>query len=957
MQDDVDVDDDDMSALDYARHYGLCTPYDGDPIDYDSSLPALSMDTLDQDLWDPLHTSAMNAVQALTKERLLVSRDAALLLRAVHDLQHKPSTDELSIPRLSRIQDLRQELPILHTDDELDSLQFGTTTVPNLAELNIPDEVIDPGRDEGFSWPTKYQSLPEQCDNQFKAEKLAVSREALLYLHDAITNPYSLEEYERSQAQCLQYTPNVSYKSITPPLLPLSPPLTPYIPSSPTNHLPLAPESDDSVAIEARDWEHRIMKADSLLRNNSDDSDVMLLDTINRGPPSSISDGHVFTSLKRKEESLKVEGPLTPPILSDSPMKKLKSVTFSDALHQFIPNAPWAKTFMEDKDHLSEGSDIDFDELFKDIASYCQEARDKVESERLIGADTIARVDIPAVDFTNAVAPWDEYSRRLNAKHGPSETELNHQARFLLRIKREDLKAATSWHGVSSLERRLPWGILTVKAAKINLEEQLHGENDLTRIQAEFKGDGIATSSSQIWKLEGLTILRESEDEDDDLDLGEFEERRDMDALVRKRKLELEEDAPAFLDKRAFSTSKPPKMPGNHGRDDERSTVYKSMTTRSRAPVHQDTMSQLARPRIRPVMQIANAASNDVMFGGFSATSALHKFMETRGKPVTLQNMVTEDISQSVHGPDHNPFVRPREALQTQLAASSPSLPQLPDIPRDLAPCSFIVSCIFLKKRSLMKQIEQLYGEAEMIYRDYLQPCSPAEEADVLLSPSTGLIMSTLQQIKQQPLPGQMDRSPVKERMTQLQLRYERLLVVISEGLSREMEDQGSSRPDDVRDKDALARLEAFAAQLEGEVMIKYVPGGERALARSIVVEMAEYGLPHGSQDIGDIKLMAVETTWEMFLRRAGVNPFAAQIIVASLKNAIQVRVPDTLGPSAFHNQSQPLTASGLSAFLLMSEEDRIRFFQALMGGGRILRRVSRILDQAWVSASHGFRL
>lgn len=160
-----------------------------------------------------------------------------------------------------------------------------------------------------------------------------------------------------------------------------------------------------------------------------------------------------------------------------------------------------------------------------------------------------------------------------------------------------------------------------------------------------------------------------------------------------------------------------------------------------------------------------------------------------------------------------------------------------------------------------MKQIEQLYERAEIVYRDYDRPHTPAKEADIVLSPSTGLILTTLQQIKQQPLPGQPDHSPVKERMNTLQIRYERLLVIVSEGLSTEMESHGSSRPDDARDQEALARFNNFAERLEGEVVVKYIPGGERALARSIIVEMAKYGLPHGSKDIGDIKLMAAETT------------------------------------------------------------------------------------------------
>jgi hypothetical protein len=612
------------------------------------------------------------------------------------------------------------------------------------------------------------------------------------------------------------------------------------------------------------------MKADCLIRKSSDSSDSMLLDVMHAAPFSPISDGRTSTILKRKLDDLKVEGPLTPPILSDSPMKKLKSVTFSETLHHFIPNDHWAKTFGDDEDELNDGADIDFDELFKDIAPYAQEAKRKVENEKLVGADTTARVDVPDIDFTLPVAPWNEYSQKRSGTRRPDDTEMDAQTKFLLRVKREELKPATSWHGLSSLERSLPWGILTVKTAKVNLDEQLHGETDFNKIQADITGGSIATSSSQVWKLEGLRILGEGEDEDE-LEPDEIEERRDMAALIRKRKLEMEEEAADAAHKRAVFRSPPHFQPlpprdmleSHHGHDEE-PVARRPTSTRPKTFNHQVPVSQAASSRHKS-MQAPKGTSNDLMFGGFSATSALHKFMETRGRVVESADAKTADkswfVKDKTSAPMHTLPVRSREPSQDHLAISTRSLPRLPDIPKHLAPCSFIMSSTFLQQRSLMKQIEQLYQCAEIVYRDYDRPHSPAKEADILLSPSTGLMLTTLQQIKQQPLPGQVDRSPVKERVKALQLRYERLLVIISEGLSHEMESQGSSRPEDARDKEALEGVETFAGKLEGEVVVKYVPGGERALARSVVVEMAKYGLPHGSQDIGDIQLMATETT------------------------------------------------------------------------------------------------
>jgi hypothetical protein len=45
----------------------------------------------------------------------------------------------------------------------------------------------------------------------------------------------------------------------------------------------------------------------------------------------------------------------------------------------------------------------------------------------------------------------------------------------------------------------------------------------------------------------------------------------------------------------------------------------------------------------------------------------------------------------------------------------------------------------------------------------------------------------------------------------------------------------------------------------------------------------------------------------------------------------------------------------GLTGFILMDAEERVRRFQVLLGGSRILKRVNRALEQEWPSAVNGF--
>jgi hypothetical protein len=81
--------------------------------------------------------------------------------------------------------------------------------------------------------------------------------------------------------------------------------------------------------------------------------------------------------------------------------------------------------------------------------------------------------------------------------------------------------------------------------------------------------------------------------------------------------------------------------------------------------------------------------------------------------------------------------------------------------------------------------------------------------------------------------------------------------------------------------------------------------------------------------------LITDETTWELLLRRAGLNAYAAQIILANLK------LPE--GAS-----QESAGQYGLPGFVNMSPVVRIREFAQLMGGDRVLQRVGRTLDLGW---------
>ncbi|KAH6614257.1 hypothetical protein C7974DRAFT_368528 [Boeremia exigua] len=967
------------SVLEYAREQGICVDYTTDLLPL-ADLCLSLRDTIDQDPRDPFYDDLTNAVAAaseLLKPRLTLTTAAAGLLKSALTAPGLDADYCFAADGRPRIRDLKHELPVLRTDPELDMLSFGTKFEPDFRELRsrIPSEDVDEEEDEGFGWPAKYAGYPAQVDKQIRSERLVVTRDVLLILQGAMRDDFTPEEDEKVLMDALESRKEYVPRHLTPPLLPLSPPLTPYIPSSPANRLPLIPESSDPIVAEAKALEQQIMAKDSLLRRNSGSSDSMLLDVGDldalfaadaaSSPPSS---ERIPTILKRKADDLKVEGPLTPPMFSDSPMKKLKSVSFSNMIQVGNTLEPWP-----DKRPRTSDSQITIDELLKEIEPIAKEAKRKAENEKLIGADTVARVDIPVMDFTLPVAPWDEFSQRRDGKRRTGTTELEAQMRFLHRVKRDDLKSATTWHGISDLDYSWGW-FASPTSGSIKLQETLHGETDFNKIQAELTTGTIATSSTELWKRDGLRLLDEVEDEyedEDEVEPAEFEERDDMDALIRKRKLEMEDQdqlTGTHRTSKDIATVQPvtqfrhQPLHGSSPAQERFAGVHDPHKTHRTTKESQSRQTRSTRPPTTAAAEQKHAPT-ELMFGGFSATTALHKFMETQGKAIQLEKITPESNNSAAPAVQNLTFDDSNTSGESRLlafqrsahAAEHPKHATPEQIsPFNLPVCSLVISSTLLQRRALVKEVERLHPKAELIYRDYILPHSGHTDADIILSPSTGVLLTTLQQIKQQPLPGQKALSPVKERMLLLQERYERLVVLVSEGLREE----SSSRPEDVRDKETLKRLGLFAAKLEGDIAVTYVPGGEQAFARAIVESVQVYGLPHGGEDMHDIKLLPVETTWEVFLGRAGLNPFAAQVIIASLKIPTTFSVTPSLmsSPTSYSSQ-ETVEATGLSTFLLMDQDDRAKHFQAIMGGRRILDRVSALLDQRWPSAAHGFRM
>lgn len=209
---DVDVDDDELSVIEYARAYGICVDYTTESLQIDT-IPGPSDADYDQEFKDPSDAFVTNVISGLVRERLTINKNAALLLKAIHSWQDPLTTESIKADGRRRFLGLKQELPILRSDYELDLLTFGKAIVPSLMNLRIPSEVTDEEQDEGFEWPAKYFGYPAQCEEMIRAEKMTVSREALVHLQDAIRNSYVAQDAEKINDESMVHKPVCSIRS------------------------------------------------------------------------------------------------------------------------------------------------------------------------------------------------------------------------------------------------------------------------------------------------------------------------------------------------------------------------------------------------------------------------------------------------------------------------------------------------------------------------------------------------------------------------------------------------------------------------------------------------------------------------------------------------------------------------------------------------------------------------
>lgn len=694
---------------------------------------------------------------------------------------------------------------------------------------------------------------------------------------------------------------------ITPPLLPIEPHPELYEPdsNSETFELPVLSDPISLTQLDLARIENDFMERDAPtpIRNlslksssgNATENTLKLKDIYS--PLASIdnSSSPAFEIQPFKRNALKVEGPLTPKLPIYSPDR---TVNFASIAYEYNYDA----------ESLSSFGEID-SRFFEEALGPAHERVTRlVEQEKLVAADALSRVMVPKMDFSMPKSTWQGFDHEKSVKGVYTAQRQLIQNTFI-----EAGSDLSVWPISRTTIEKLNWVPFDTTAVRACTKDFFPHTDEAWN--SYIRDEIVIDSSSQTWKPPGLRILKAQDDDEDDIEAGTFAkvETEDMASLIRKRK----------------------------SRMDELEVLKKSELT--------DKQERLTSTRQQTSMtkgdgEPLNSARNSSLLGGpFSAMDSVDNFMEIRGTKKVKHG--DSQFFKPTHSEAPTQLLRastPSQHLSLPVRRSPASETVLP-VPKFQIPeqeFSIIMSTAIFQKKDLVKTLDRTIPSLQIVERDFsahnsitwLQGTvsrspvkSPlADEADFVVSPCLGIIITTIQKVKQKPPPGHKGQSEIRNRVENVSLRYENLLILVSE----DNRSDGTNGMDSYNAQ-AFAEFLGFGTKLDCNVTVQYVAGGIKTLYQWIMNAIVQNRVQES--------LLAEQTHWEVFLRRAGMNAFAAQSILGMLR-------PPEVVTTAGHTEAGQF---GLVAFVKMGREERIVRFGGICGL-KVLQRVSDIIDARW---------
>lgn len=539
-------------------------------------------------------------------------------------------------------------------------------------------------------------------------------------------------------------------------------------------------------------------------------------------------------------------------------------------------------------------SDERFEKELADAANFTMKT---IEQEQLQAADAIARVTVPVMDFS---IPDPEWARLGN----------NGEAIFKwIQCGNEELFRFPKWPRDSVTESKLIWRPIAPGASTVSTKEAIYAAEALVDTFLEPIGSGdVSNSLNLVRSRERLAIL-DHNTEDDEIEAQ-------VEIPKQRKELSLEMGGKRPLDVEGNTSSKKPRSSAS-GSDVNGQSLLLGDSPGASTKLLSNFM-ELHAPKKR--------------------WSVSKYFPAAKGETVVPPPQRQPSERPSVSG-EHKKVAKPDAMSQSKSATRAP----YPSFKSASTPSTIFIS--LTAPRHLIRALEGLLPGLTLMERDYSKHntsvWSPgsvsrtevvpplAFDAYITLSPSTGVITTSMIMVRQKPRP-QSGQNGLQERIEKVSLRYGRLIILVRGEGGRD-ETFRELAPSDVV---ALTDFQGFATGLDCSALVYYIGGGDDTLSKWV----ASLVCRHGQTDpVVQDSLIEAETLWELWLRRAGFNVYAAQMVAGQLK--VPKAETDT-------NQGH----HGLGAFTTMTRNERMRRFGPMVGP-RVLERVSQAVDEIWNKA------
>ncbi|KAL2258491.1 hypothetical protein VTK26DRAFT_8174 [Humicola hyalothermophila] len=830
---------------------------------------------------------------------------------------------------------MKLEVPALRSDHIIDFHRLVRRVkeffMGPLANHRLPLHPADIENGEGLEFPQRGVRMDREQISLIENERLEVNKEALAYFVQSLKSGWTAKDQRDSIEGMFSCEKIGATEHLPLPLSPLKQPLPEYfVPDEEVCELPDPSNPSSSLDAEIENVENRIFRSDTefwaeiLETDVSPDrfDDVDVSEMIRKGGFRS-STLHSFP--QPVPRGLELDVPMLPCSENDEHSRDtapfLGSSDFSEA-----------RALVLSSDTLS-GSDGPTGQLVSFFQQRANAVVRSAEQEKLQPLDAVARVLVPIMDFSVAVPEWEE--RLWEPK------QMFQWIREMAQVHWQGPK----WPSNKVAEQRMVWSPLahmgernlTMEHLEINCER-------LDYFLERARDDGVPTSADYVYKRPGLAILCAEDDDGDEndyiasleppsettLNLRDFEGRAETSHLALQRSSQ------------SLSATTKSSLPDLNTLLNGRKRLIDETIT-GEQPDRLDLPSTSSEVDI---IDRAQVNSTNVLRGFMSEYTDFAPLVDNF---VDMNFRKKPKLTRSAFFDVPVPVASTTESKTSEAARLMPPPPKPipaigPNVTAPTVPPRIVISSTLSK--SLISHLETLIPGIEPIHRNYGR--HEDHGADLVISPATGILLTTMVKLRQKPMPPS-DNPPHSGNITTpfcntaaaVAARHERLIVLVSEG-NKHSETTSPLSQSDAR---ALAEFQGFAAGLQlrqqTEIRVVYVGGGIETLARWVAASVCDEWNA-GREEAAGVKvrdlLLPVETYWEVFLRRAGMNAFAAQVVLGRLK------VPD--GQPAIGGTGGELC--GLPLFVTMSRERRIESFQELLGGRRVLDRVSEAIDEPW---------